>query len=142
MRFLMLLMVNATSDAGVLSAPERIDALNRYNESMVKAGVLLDAACLQPAGHGVRRTLRGSRPTVVDTPIAHPPELVAGFWVIQVKSPAEAIEWARRCPSLHAEDDAQIELRQVCELPDVTVGSSPLDLHPNPVQTPDEAGRR
>ena len=115
MRFLMLLKASPEFEAGVKPKPEIMDEMRRFHDSMVKAGVLLDTAGLQPSSQGVRVRLDGPRRTVIDGPFAETKELIAGFWMIQVKSMAEAIEWARRCPSFDPRGEAEIELRQVSD---------------------------
>jgi hypothetical protein len=117
----MLLKANADSEAGMLPTPDVIDAMRRFNESMVKAGVLLDAAGLQASSQGARVRLRGSQRTVIDGPFTETKELVAGYWMIQVKSRAEAIEWARRCTTPKPEEELEIEVRQVHEAADCPV---------------------
>jgi hypothetical protein len=118
MRFLMLLKASVESEAGIMPAREMIDAIGKYNESMVRAGVLLDAAGLQASSKGARVRYRGSERTVVDGPFTETKELIAGYWMIQVKSKAEALEWAKRCPPPHPGDAAEIEVRQVFEISD------------------------
>jgi hypothetical protein len=91
---------------------------------MAKAGILLDLAGLQPSSKGARIKFSGKTPTVVDGPFAEAKELIAGYWLIQVKSKEEAIDWAKRCPSPHGEAaEGEIELRQLFELEDF--GPSP-----------------
>ena len=117
MRFMMLIKANEDSEAGVPPSTEKIVEMGRYNEELVKAGVLLDAGSLQPSSTGVRINISGGKRTVTDGPFAETKELIAGFWMIQVKSREEAIEWARRVPVASA-SGTQIELRQLFEATD------------------------
>ncbi|MDH6134587.1 hypothetical protein P3T37_003991 [Kitasatospora sp. MAA4] len=115
MRFMMLVRANKDTEAGVLPSPEMFEAMGKYNEELVKAGVLLAADGLQPSSKGARISFDGGRPTVTDGPFAEAKELIAGYWVIQVKSKEEAVEWASRVPFA---DGEALELRQVFEAGD------------------------
>ena len=121
MRFVMLLKGNEVTEAGVLPSQKILEAMGRYNEEMVKAGVMLAAEGLHPSSKGARISFSGGKRTVTDGPFTEAKELIAGFWVIQAKSLEEAIEWARRCP-FEADDqhggEAEIEIRQVFEADD------------------------
>jgi hypothetical protein len=124
MRFMMLVKASKDFEAGVMPDDNLIAAMTKYNEEMAKAGILLDLAGLQPSSKGARIKFSGGRPTVVDRPFAETKELIAGYWLIQVKSKEEAIDWAKRCPGPHGEGvEGEIELRQVFELHDF--GPSP-----------------
>jgi hypothetical protein len=92
--------------------------MGKFNEELAKAGVLLAAEGLQPSSKGARVKFTGSKRTVIDGPFAETKELVAGFWVWQVKSKAEAIEWVKRCPNPFPEGESEIEIRQVFEAED------------------------
>lgn len=117
MRFMVMIKANADSEAGVLPSEELIAAMQRYNEELVKAGVLLAGDGLHPSSEGARVRFSGGRTSVVDGPFTEAKELVAGYWMIQVKSLAEAIEWVKRVP--HSDDeDSEIEIRQVFEADD------------------------
>ena len=124
MRF--MLLVKGDPKPGQLPSDEIIAAMGRYNEELAKAGVLLDLSGLHPSANGARvRFSRGKR-TVIDGPFAESKELVAGYWIIDVKSKEDAIEWAKRAPmdaSDEFEGDPEIEIRQVFELDDL--GDSP-----------------
>ena len=98
MRFMMMVRANKNTEAGVMPDQRLIAAMGKYNEEMAKAGVLLDLAGLQPSKKGARIRFSGGKPTVIDGPFAETKELIAGYWLIQVKSKEEAIEWAKRCP--------------------------------------------
>ncbi len=117
MRFMILLKANDDTEAGVMPSGELLAAMGKYNEELVKAGVLLAAEGLQASSKGARVKFSGSKRTVVDGPFSESKELVAGFWMIQVKSLDEAIEWVKRCPNPFA-GDAQIEIRRVFEAED------------------------
>src|SRR5919197_268980 len=117
MRFLMMVKANKDSEAGVMPSEELIAAMTKYNEELVKAGVLLDGAGLHPSSKGVRVKFSGGKRTVIDGPFTETKELVAGFWLWQVKSLDEAVEWARRIPNPTG-DDGVVELRPVFEADD------------------------
>ena len=115
MRFMMLIKGNADYEAGILPGQDMIDAMGKYNESMLRAGVLLDVSALQPSSRGTRIRFRGDQQHVIDGPFAETKELIAGYWMIQVKSKAEAVEWASRAPMQPGDT---IEIRQVQEMAD------------------------
>jgi hypothetical protein len=119
MRFMLIVKSNQDSEAGVMPPESLIAAMGKFNEQMMEAGVLLDAAGLQPSSKGARVRFSGARRTVVDGPFTETKELIAGYWLIQVKSKEEAIEWARRSPNPHGEgSESEIEIRQLFELED------------------------
>jgi hypothetical protein len=120
MRFVMMVKANKDSEAGVQPDVKLLTEMGKYNEELIKAGVLLDGAGLQPSSKGARVRFSGSKRTVVDGPFTEAKELIAGFWIIQVKSKEEAIEWAKRCPNPHVVGEAEIELRQIFEPTDFT----------------------
>ena len=117
MRFMILLKANQDTEAGILPSEELLTAMGKYNEELVKAGVLLAAEGLQPSSKGARVQFSGAKRTVVDGPFAETKELIAGFWLIQVRSKEEAIEWVKRCPN-PLEGEAEIEIRQLFEASD------------------------
>ncbi len=120
MRFMVLVKATKESEAGAMPDAELLTAMGKYNEDLAKAGILLDLSGLHPSSKGARVRFRGSSRTVIDGPFAETKELIAGYWLIQVKSKEEAIEWVKRCPNpLDAE--GEIELRQVFELSDFSV---------------------
>ena len=124
MRFMMIVKASANSEKGVMPEESMLAAMGRFNEEMVKAGVLLDYGGLQSSSKGARIQFSGEKRTVIDGPFTETKELIAGYWVIQVKSREEAIEWARRSPNPHGPNaDTYIELRQFFELEDF--GPSP-----------------
>ena len=121
MRFMMLLKADKTTEAGVLPTHKDLEVMGKYNEEMVKAGVLLDGAGLQPSSKGAKVTFQNGKPQVTDGPFVETKELIAGFWMIQVKSKEEAIEWAKRVPFDRLPSNgrvAEIELRQMFEITD------------------------
>ncbi len=124
MRFMMIIKANARSEAGVMPSVEILTAMGKYNEELVKAGVLLAGEGLRPSAKGARMHYVNGKRTLVDGPFAEAKELVAGFWIIQVKTKAEAIEWMRRIPlgdeANEYGGEAIVELRQVSESEDFT----------------------
>jgi hypothetical protein len=114
-----MVMVKASKDseAGVLPGEELLTEMGKFNEELVKAGVMLDGAGLQPSSKGARVRFSGDKRTVIDGPFAETKELIAGYWIWQVKSLDEAIEWARRIPNPTGEE-GEVEIRQVFEAPD------------------------
>jgi hypothetical protein len=114
MRFMMLVKASEDSESGALPSTEQLAEMGKYNEELVKAGVLLAAEGLQASSKGVRVTFAGKQSTVTDGPFTETKELIAGFWLIQVKTRDEAIEWASRIPFV----DGEVELRQVFEAAD------------------------
>jgi hypothetical protein len=114
MRFLMLVKADARSEAGELPTEQELAEMMQFNEELVKAGVLLAGEGLRPSSTGARVTFRDRQPVVSDGPFAETKELIAGFWIIDVQSREEAIEWARRVPFV----DGQVEIRQIAEAAD------------------------
>jgi len=128
MRFMMIVKANQDSEAGVMPKEEMLAAMGKYNEELVKAGVMLDGAGLQPSSKGFRVKYSGGKKTIVDGPFAETKELIAGYWVIEVKSREEALEWAKRIPAPHEGGEGEIEVRQFFELEDFTP-SEAVDKH-------------
>lgn len=119
MRFMMIVRANKETEAGVMPSEELLSAMGKYNEELMKAGVLVDLAGLQPSSKGARIKYSGGKRTVIDGPFSETKELIAGYWIIQVKSREEAIEWAKRVPAPHGENvEGEIEIRQFFELED------------------------
>jgi len=121
MRFMMLLKADKRTEAGALPTHKDLEAMGKYNEELVKAGVLLDAAGLQLSAKGARVTFQNGTAQVTDGPFAETKELLAGYWIIQVKSKEDAIEWAKRVPFEQlpgAGRTPEIELRQMFEITD------------------------
>jgi hypothetical protein len=117
MRFMILLKADKTTEAGVLPSQDLLAATGKYNEELAKAGVLLAGEGLQPSSKGARVKFQGAKRTVIDGPFSETKELIAGFWLLQVKSKEEAIDWVKRCPN-PLEGEAEIEIRQVFEAED------------------------
>jgi hypothetical protein len=115
-QFMMMVRANRDSEAGVMPREELLAAMGKYNEELVKAGVLLAGEGLHPSSRGARVRFSGQQRSVVDGPFPEQ-ELIAGFWLIQVKSKEEAIAWAKRCPNPMA-GESEIEIRQVFEAAD------------------------
>jgi hypothetical protein len=127
MRFMLQVRANPDSEAGKMPSRELVAAMGRFNEEMINAGIMLAGEGLHPSSKGARVSFTGGKPTVTQGPFPEPKELVSGFWIIQVGSKEEAIDWARRVPF----EDGVIEIRQVFEASDF-----PADILP-----PEEAAR-
>jgi hypothetical protein len=117
MRFMVMVKATKESEAGVMPREELLTEMGNYNEELVKAGVMLAGEGLHPSSKGARVRFSGKERTVIDGPFAETKELVAGFWLIQVKSMDEAIEWVKRCPN-PMDGESEIEIRQVFETED------------------------
>ena len=118
MRFMMIVKANRDSEAGVMPSERLLAEMGRFNEEMVAAGVMLAGEGLQPSSKGARVRFSGGEPTVTDGPFADANDLIAGYWLIQTSSKAEAVAWAMRCPCPHEDGEAEIEIRQVFEAED------------------------
>jgi PhnB protein len=118
MRFMIIRKADRNTEAGVMPSEELLAAMGRYNEELVRAGVMLDGAGLQPSAKGARVRFSGGQPTVIDGPFTEAKELIAGYTIIQAKSRQEAIEWVRRWPVLDGDGNVEIEIRQMFELDD------------------------
>ena len=125
MRFMVMVKATPNSEAGVLPDEKLLTAMGKYNEELVKAGVMLAGEGLQPSSKGARVRFSGSKRTVVDGPFSETKELVAGFWLFQCKSLAECIEWVKRCPNPMPNEDSDIEIRQVFEADDFLAEFTP-----------------
>ena len=112
MRVMVIVKANKDSEAGILPSQEILAAMGKYNEELVKAGVMLAGEGLQSSSKGKRIKFSGGKHTITDGPFTETKELIAGFWLWQVRSMEEAIEWVKRCPCSH-EGEAEIEIRQV-----------------------------
>ncbi len=115
MRFMVMVKANKESEAGVLPDEKLLADMGKFNEELVKAGVLLAAEGLHPSSKGARVKFSGNKRTVVDGPFSETKELIAGFWLFQVKSLDEAIEWIKRSPNPFPNKESEIEIRQVFE---------------------------
>jgi hypothetical protein len=118
MRFMIIIKASADSEAGVMPSEELLTAMGNYNEELAKAGILLAGEGLHPSSKGARVRFSGDKRSVIDGPFAETKELIAGFWLWQVKSKEEAIEWVKRCPNPMPGTESEIEIRQVFELDD------------------------
>ena len=128
MRFMILVKASKESEAGVMPSKELIEAMGKYNEELVNAGVMLAGDGLHPSSKGARVKFSGGKPTVTDGPFAETKELLAGYWIFQVNSKDEAIEWVKKIPFT---DGEEVEIRQLFETADF----------PADVLTPEEAAR-
>jgi hypothetical protein len=117
MRFIVMVKATRDSEAGVMPSQELLEAMGRFNEELVKAGVMLAGEGLKPSSQGVRVRFDGAKRSVIDGPFAETKELVAGFWIWQVKSIEEAVEWAKRCPN-PMPGPSEIEIRPIFEAED------------------------
>jgi hypothetical protein len=117
MRFLVMVKATKDSEAGVMPDTQLLTDMGKFNEELVKAGIMLAGEGLHPSSKGVRVRFDGDQRTVIDGPFAETKELVAGFWIWQVKSREEAIEWVKRCPN-PLDGESEIEIRQVFEAED------------------------
>ena len=115
MRFMVIVKANEDSEAGVLPDPQLMADMGKFNEELAKAGVLLAGEGLQASSKGARVRFSGTKRTVIDGPFSETKELIAGFWLFQVKSKEEAIEWVKRCPDPFPGHESEIEIRQVFE---------------------------
>ena len=117
MRVMVIVKASKDTEAGIMPSEQMLSEMTSYNEQLVKAGIMLAGDGLKPSSAGARVRFSGKKRTVVDGPFAETKELIAGFWLWQVRSMEEAIEWVKRCPSPH-EGEAEIEIRQVFEAED------------------------
>src|SRR5512139_803550 len=117
MRFMVMVRADKATEAGVLPSEKLLSDMTRYNEELVKAGVMLAGEGLQPSSRGARVHFSGNKRTVIDGPFAETKELIAGFWILQARSKEEVIEWVKRCPNPTGEE-SEIEIRQVFEAAD------------------------
>jgi hypothetical protein len=116
---MMIVKASKHSEAGKMPSEELLTAMGKFNEELMKAGALVDLSGLQPSSKGARIKISGGKRIVTDGPFAETKELIAGYWIIQVKSKEEAIEWAKRVPAPHGEgQESEIEIRQVFEMED------------------------
>ena len=118
MRCMVMVRATAASEAGEMPSQQLLEAMGAYNEELVKAGVMLAGEGLKPSSAGARVRFSGTKRTVVDGPYAETKELIAGFWLWQVRSLDEAIEWARRCPNPFEDGDSELEIRPLFEAED------------------------
>ena len=124
MRFMIIVKATADSEAGKMPSTGLLTAMGKFNEELVNAGVMLAGEGLQPSSKGARIRYDGASRTVIDGPFSETKELIAGFWLIQVKSKEEAIEWMKRCPNPF-DGPSEIEIRQVFEMTDFGAAATP-----------------
>ena len=113
MKFMVIVKASAASEAGIMPSEKLFTDMGNFNEELVKAGVMLAGEGLMPSARGARIRFNGNQRTVIDGPFAETKELVAGFWLIEVGSKEEAIEWFKRCPNPHEDGESEIEIRQI-----------------------------
>src|SRR5213083_81918 len=118
MRFMILIKADKNTEAGVLPSEKLLTEMGKFNEELVKAGVMLAGEGLQPSSKGARVKFSGDKRTVIDGPFAETKELIAGYWLWRVKSKEEAIEWVKRCPNPFPDIESEVEIRQVFESED------------------------
>lgn len=124
MRFMIIVKASRNSEAGVLPSTELMTEMGKFNEELMKAGVMLAGEGLHPTSKGARVRFSGRERTVIDGPFTEAKDLVAGFWLWQVKSREEAIEWVKRCPNPH-DEDCEVEIRQLFEAEDFGAEMTP-----------------
>jgi hypothetical protein len=140
MRFMVMVKASKDSEAGVMPKQKLLAEMGKFNEELVKAGVLLAADGLQPSSKGKRVRFSGEKRTVIEGPFTETKELIAGFWLWQVRSMEEAVEWVKRCPNPH-EGESEIEIRQVFEMEDFGAELTP-ELKKKQEQMRAEVGRK
>jgi hypothetical protein len=124
MRFMIIVKATKNSEAGVFPSTELLTEMGKFNEELLKTGVMLTGEGLHPTSKGARVRFSGSERTVIDGPFRETDDLIAGFWLWQVKSKQEAIEWVKRCPNPHTEE-CEIEIRQIFEPEDFGAALTP-----------------
>jgi len=124
MRVMVMVKATKNSEAGLLPSAKLLADMGKFNEELVKAGVMLAGDGLRPSSKGKRIRLSGGKKSIVDGPFAETKELVAGYWIWQVKSLDEALEWARRCPDPMPGEDSELELRPLYEMEDFGAASN------------------
>jgi hypothetical protein len=118
MRFMVIVKGNEDSEAGVIPSTAELEAMSKYNEELVKAGVMLAGDGLHPTSKGAKVRFKGDKRTVIDGPFSEAKEVVAGYWIFQCRSLEECIEWVKRCPGAKPDQESEIEIRQMVELSD------------------------
>ena len=124
MRFMVIVKASQESEAGVLPSQELLTEMGKFNEELVKAGVMLAGEGLHASSKGARVRFDGAKRAVIDGPFSETKELIAGYWIWQVRSLDEAIEWAKRCPSPHGSPDFEIEVRPLYDAEDFAASAS------------------
>ncbi len=141
MRFLVIVKATKDSEAGVLPKEDMLAAMGKYNEELMKAGVLVDGTGLKPSSAGARVRFSGDKRSVIDGPFAETKELIAGFWVLECKSLEECIEWVKRSPNPHFED-SEIEIRPFFELTDFQMSDETKALNERIAKGVEKLGAR
>ena len=118
MRFMMIVKASKDSEAGKMPSDEMFDTMGKHNEELLKAGVLVDLSGLKPSSQGFRVKISGGKRTIVDGPFTESKELIAGYWIINVKSREEAVEWAKKIPATQPNEEGEVEVRPFFELED------------------------
>lgn len=127
MRFMVIVKATKDSEAGVMPSQEQLEQMGRFNEELVRSGVLLAGEGLQPSSKGARVRFDGKKRTVIDGPFAETKELIAGFWILQTRSLDEAIEWIKRMPNPH-DEETEVEIRQVFDDADFADVATPEQM--------------
>jgi hypothetical protein len=140
MKVMVLVKASKDSEAGVMPSPQLLADMGKFNEELVKAGILLAAEGLRPSSRGKRVRFSGPGRTVIDGPFAETKELVAGFWLWKVKSMQEAVDWIKRCPNPHNED-GEVEIRQVFDVEDFAPSDPTGDLRAAEARLREQAER-
>ncbi|MGN6513106.1 MAG: YciI family protein [Lysobacteraceae bacterium] len=141
MRVMVMVKATPESEAGVMPSQALLEAMGRFNEALVQAGVMLAGEGLKPSAQGARVRFEGAQRTVVDGPFAETKELVAGFWLWEVRSMEEALEWARRCPNPFEGGTSELEIRPVFEAEDFGEEFTP-ELRAQEAQLREQLGAR
>ena len=115
MRVMVIVKASKDSEAGVMPSKELLEQMGKFNQELIKAGVMLDGAGLKPTSKAARVRFSGSKRTVIDGPFTESKELIAGYWIWQVSSMEEAIEWLKRCPCPHPGSESDVEIRPFYE---------------------------
>jgi hypothetical protein len=142
MRFMVIVKATKESEAGMPPDQKLLAEMGKFNEELAKAGVLLAGEGLQPSSKGARVRFSGTKRTVIDGPFAETKELIAGFWLFQVKSKEEAIEWVKRSPNPFPGKESEIEIRQVYELSDFPTMTPELKEQEEKLRSMVESQRR
>ena len=124
MRVMVMVKASPESEAGKMPSQELLAAMGNFNEELVKAGIMLAGEGLHPSSKGARVKFNGSKRTVIDGPFSEAKELIGGYWIIQVRSKEEAVEWAKRIPfstEVHPGEEVEVEIRQIMEIEDLPV---------------------
>jgi hypothetical protein len=125
MRFIVMVKATKNSEAGIMPSEHLLAEMGKYNEELIKAGIMQAGEGLHPSSKGARVRFSGDKRTAIDGPFAETKELVAGFWIWQCKSKEEAIEWLKRCPSPMPDEESEIEIRQIFEADDFGEAMTP-----------------